>query len=72
MKASREIGGINSDDILPFWIIFQGDITRDPKRVREITFMFDKYTDNFFMWRPNMSGDDLINHFNTKLKQYLD
>lgn len=24
------------EDLLPFWIVFQGDITRDPCRVREI------------------------------------
>lgn len=71
-KAYRKIGKIESKEILPFWVVFQGDITRDPKRVREITFWFDKYQDNFFMWRPNMTGEDLLNHFNEKLKKYLD
>jgi hypothetical protein len=72
IKAYRIISKIENEDILPFWVVFIGDITRDPKRVREITFWFDKYTDNFFMWRPNTSGDGLINHFNIKLKKYLD
>ena len=72
IKAARKASGIDSQDILPFWIVFQGDITRDPKRVREITLWFDKYRDNFFMWRPTMSGTDLLNHFYKKLRKYLD
>ena len=38
LKAYRKIGGIDNEDILPFWVIFEGDITRDPKRNREIAF----------------------------------
>lgn len=72
IKAYRKIGGIKSKDILPFWVVFQGDITRDPKRVREVTFWFDEYQDNFFMWRPDMSEELLLKHFNKKLKKYLE
>lgn len=72
LNAYRKIGGIDTEDVLPFWVIFEGDITRDPKRVREITFWFDKYYMNFFMWRPGMSGEQLIEHFNKYLKSYLD
>lgn len=72
LKTYREMSGIISDDILPFWVVFEGDITRDPKRVREITFWFDKYDKNFFMWRPNMSNEDLVNFFIYNLKPYLD
>lgn len=72
IKAYRQIGGITDPDILPFWVVLEGDITRDPKRNREIAFWFDKYDKNFFMWRPNMSDDDLIEHFNSYLKPHLD
>lgn len=72
LKAYREIGGIADNEILPFWVVFEGDITRDPKRNREIAFWFDIYTDNYFMWRPNMSEKELIEHFETKLKKYLE
>ena len=72
IKTYRSIGGIQSEDILPFWVVFEGDITRDPKRVREITFWYDRYQDNYFMWRPNDSGEKLVQHFNDKLKKYLD
>lgn len=72
LNAYRKIGGIDTEDVLPFWVVFEGDITRDPKRVREITFWFDKYYMNFFMWRPGMSGEQLIEHFNKYLKNYLD
>lgn len=72
INAYREIGGITSTDILPFWVVLEGDITRDPKRNREIAFWFDKYTKNYFMWRPDMSDYELIEHFNRYLKPYLD
>lgn len=72
LKAYREVSGITSNKILPFWVVLEGDITRDPKRNREIAFWFDSYDKNYFMWRPNMSDTDLINHFNLYLKQYLE
>jgi hypothetical protein len=72
LNTYRKIGGIKDKDILPFWIVFEGDITRDPKRVREITFWFNQYYANFFMWRPNASGEELLKHFNDYLKKYLD
>lgn len=72
MKAYRQIGKITDTSILPFWVVLEGDITRDPKRNREISFWFDEYDKNFFMWRPDMSGDELVEHFNTYLKKSLD
>lgn len=72
LKAYRKIGKIDSTDILPFWVVLEGDITRDPKHNREIAFWFDSYDKNYFMWRPNMSDIDLIEHFNKYLKPYLD
>lgn len=72
MKAYRKIGKIDDTSILPFWVVLEGDITRDPKRNREIAFWFDEYEKNFFMWRPNEGGQVLIDHFNKYLKKYLD
>ena len=72
MKAYRSIGKIKDPKILPFWVVLEGDITRDPKRNREIAFWFDEYDKNFFMWRPNMSGKELVEHFNKYLKPFLD
>jgi len=72
LKAHRRIGHITDASLLPFWVVFEGDITRDPKRVREITFWFDKYKANFFMWRPTHTGADLINHFENFLKSGLE
>lgn len=72
IKAYRKIGGIDSKKILPFWVVFEGDITRDPKRNREIAFWFDKYKNNYFMWRPNMTAKNLIEHFESNLKKYLE
>ena len=72
IKAYRQIGGITDTSILPFWVILEGDITRDPKRNREIAFWFDEYDKNFFMWRPGADGSVLIEHFNRYLKPYLE
>ena len=72
MKAYRKIGKIDDTSILPFWVVLEGDITRDPKRNREIAFWFDEYEKNFFMLRPNEGGQVLIDHFNKYLKKYLD
>lgn len=72
IKEFRKKGGIKSKKILPFWVVFEGDITRDPKRNREVAFWFDKYKNNYFMWRPNMTGEDLVNHFEKNLKEYLE
>lgn len=72
IRKYREVSGIYSPDILPFWVVLVGDITRDPKRNREIAFWFDCYDKNYFMWRPQMSDIELVAHFNTYLKPYLD
>lgn len=72
IKKYREASGITDTDILPFWVVLEGDITRDPKRNREIAFWFDTYDKNFFMWRPQMTNQDLVNYFNEYLKKYLD
>lgn len=72
LKTYRKIGHIYDEEILPFWVVFQGDITRDPKRNREIAFWFNGYDKNYFMWRPNMTAKDLTDHFDKYLKPYLD
>lgn len=72
IKKYREVSGITDPDILPFWVVLEGDITRDPKRNREIAFWFDTYDKNYFMWRPQMTNQDLVDHFDKYLKRYLD
>lgn len=67
----RSVSGI-SEEKYPFWIVFQGDITRDPCRVREITFWFDKYKENYFFWRNTADPDPLIEHFNNYIAPMLD
>jgi len=72
LNAYRRIGNIHNTKILPFWVVFVGDITRDPKRNREVAFWFDQYDKNYFMWRPNMTNNDLTEHFDKYLKPYLE
>mgnify|MGYP001657798899 FL=1 len=62
IKLLRDAGHI-AEPSLPFWIVFQGDITRDPCRVREITFWFDKFKENYFFWRNTKDAELLIGHF---------
>lgn len=59
------------EDILPFWVVFVGDITRDPRRNREIAFWYQGYEQNFFMWRNVDDVGSLLDHFENKLLPYL-
>ncbi len=70
LKILRGKSGIRKPH-LPFWIVFQGDITRDPCRVREITCWFDKFQNHYFFWRDPKNPSPLINHFDRKLKHLL-
>jgi len=51
--------------------VFQGDITRDICRVKEVTCWFDVYKDHFFFWRDTNTTDELIESFESKLKHLL-
>ena len=66
----RQRGQIHHEH-LPFWIVFGGNITRDPKRVREITCWFGEYQNHFFMWRNPDDRKILITFFNRNLKSLL-
>ena len=46
----REYGNL-ADGITPFWVVFTGDITRDPCRVREIKLWYEGIPEHYFMWR---------------------
>jgi hypothetical protein len=70
LKVLREKSGI-SDEILPFWIVFVGDITRDPRRNREISFWYQGYEKNFYMWRDTDNIGDLLDFFENNLLPYL-
>jgi len=59
------------EGVLPFWVIFQGDITRDPCRVREVTLWYGKEKKHFFMWRNQKDITPLIDHFNKYIKPLL-
>lgn len=59
------------ENVLPFWVVFIGDITRDPCRVREITMWYGKYSSHFFMWRDKKNISSLIDHFNKHIKPLL-
>ena len=71
LKTFRKAGNIGGKNF-PFWIIFEGDITRDPCRVREITYWFDKYVANYFFWRDTKDPDPLIKHFVNYIAPMLD
>lgn len=49
LKILRQKGNLD-ESVLPFWTVFQGDITRDPCRVREITCWYDDFTAHYFFW----------------------
>lgn len=70
-KILREAGNLG-ENILPFWTVFQGDITRDPCRVREITCWYADLDAHFFFWRDARNPEALIEHFIEKIKPLLD
>jgi len=70
LKILREKGNIDNDT-LPFWVVFQGNITRDPLRVREITLWYDGLDSHYFFWRNNGDPEPLIEHFLTKIKPII-
>lgn len=71
LKEIRRVSCIADERILPFWIVFIGDITRDPKRNREISFWFHEYQNNFFMWRDTNNVQALETFFVNNLLQFL-
>lgn len=72
LEALRKEGNIDSDK-LPFWTVFQGDITKDPCRVREITFWYgDENRGHYFFWRDTSDSLKLTSHFENYIKQILD
>jgi hypothetical protein len=70
-RVLRKFGNIAENE-LPFWVVFQGDIARDPKRVREITFWYAEEKDHFFLWHDTEDDESLVNHFETKLRRLLE
>ena len=71
MKVLREASGISDDGILPFWLVIVGDITRDPRRNREIAFWFQGYRQNYYMWRDVNDVGDMLDFFENNLLPYL-
>lgn len=71
LNKLRTTGKISAPN-LPFWIVFQGDITRDPCRVREITYWFNDFKSNYFFWRNTKKAEDLIDHFETYIAPLLE
>ena len=71
LKILRKQGRLGGK-ALPFWVVFQGDIARDPKRAREITCWYAEHSAHFFMWSDSKSSKLLIEHFYNKLKYLLD
>lgn len=70
LASLRATGGLGPD-VLPFWVVFQGDIARDPKRVREIWHWYEGARDHFFLWTDSDDAAPLVKHFNKKLKKLL-
>lgn len=69
-KILRQKGNLG-DNVLPFWTVFQGDITRDPCRVREIKLWYDDQQAHYFLWRDSKNPEPLIEHFIQHIKPLL-
>jgi len=71
IRSLREASGIEAP-ALPFWVVFQGNITRDPCRVREVSLWFEGVEEHMFMWRPAHGESEVLEHFNNNLKGLLE
>lgn len=58
----RAQSGISAPNY-PFWIVFQGDITRDICRVKETRFWFNGNNANVTFWRNTSNPQPIIDHF---------
>lgn len=67
----REQGNLPAN-VIPFWVIFMGDITRDPCRVREIKLWYDGISGHYFMWRNQQNSESIIEHFLEHIKPLID
>lgn len=56
---------------LPFWTVFQGAITRDPCRVREVSCWYGGFDAHFFFWRNSPEPSLLLDHFEERLAPLL-
>ena len=70
LEIFRKKGNLG-DNILPFWTVFQGDITRDPCRVREITCWYGGYVGHFFFWRDSSNPEAMFDHFDEHIRPLL-
>ncbi len=70
LKILRKKGKLGNN-VLPFWTVFQGDITRDPCRVREITCWYDDKKAHYFFWRDSRNPEKLIEHFEKHFEPLL-
>ena len=71
LNLLREKSGISMPN-LPFWTVFQGNITRDPCRVREITCWYEGVEGHFFLWRKSPDPETLFAHFETHIAPLID
>jgi hypothetical protein len=70
-KTLRNQGNLD-DGVIPIWVVFTGDITRDPCRVREIKHWYDGIPGHYFMWRNRAISEPLIDHFINHIKPLID
>lgn len=72
LLATLRSHGHLGPDVLPFWLVLQGDIARDPKRARELHHWFTGYHDHLFLWGSTTPPLELVEHFNRRLRKLLD
>ncbi len=71
LNILRTAGNLNNN-VIPFWTVFIGDITRDPCRVREVKLWYTGIPEHYFMWRDQTNPTPLIDHFLNKIKPLID
>ena len=71
LKLLRSESNI-SNEHLPFWTVFMGNIARDPCRVREVTCWYEGYEGHYFFWRDTNNSQPLLRHFMENIEPILE
>ncbi len=72
LQNKLRIQGNLAENVIPFWVVFIGDITRDPCRVREVKLWYEGIPEHYFMWRDQNKPELLIEHFLNYIKPLID
>ena len=71
VRSAREVAK-QSEDVLPFWLIFTNGIAKDENYRREIEHWFQGIEPHFLLWKNIRDYDAITGHFDKYIRPLLD